>query len=84
MEKEPSIKKIFFGLLHSLYVLFRGLWTAVGGPRHVCPFYPSCGTYIQIVFSTLPFHVALWYSVRRVVSCHPWQTPRVDMPPVKK
>lgn len=82
MKKSVSIKKTVVISLHALYVLLREIWSAVGGPRHVCPLYPSCGTYIREVFITLPFYKAVWYSLGRIVSCHPWQKPHIDLPPV--
>ncbi|MBF0363608.1 MAG: membrane protein insertion efficiency factor YidD, partial [Oligoflexia bacterium] len=34
-------------------------------------FYPSCSEYSLQCFKTLPLHWALWYTVKRLLRCHP-------------
>jgi putative component of membrane protein insertase Oxa1/YidC/SpoIIIJ protein YidD len=75
------IKQAFFGFFHILYRIGRYIWTLFGGPKQVCPFYPTCGEYVKICFTTLPLHKALFYSFKRVLSCHPWREGTIDQPP---
>ena len=37
-----------------------------------CRFTPSCSNYAIESFQSLPFFKALWYSVRRILRCHPF------------
>jgi putative membrane protein insertion efficiency factor len=52
------------------------------GPR--CRFYPTCSEYSKICFDKLPFHLALWYSISRIVKCHPYNDGGFDPPPVER
>jgi uncharacterized protein len=38
----------------------------------VCRFTPSCSQYGYQAFQTYPFFKALWLTIRRISSCHPF------------
>ncbi|MDH4262656.1 MAG: membrane protein insertion efficiency factor YidD [Spirochaetia bacterium] len=46
-----------------------------------CRYYPSCSAYALVSFTFLPIHKALYYTVKRVLSCSPYSEGGVDMPP---
>ncbi len=38
------------------------------GPH--CRFYPTCSQYAHQAFDKFPFHIALWYSLKRLLKCN--------------
>ena len=36
-----------------------------------CRFYPTCSSYCLESLDKLPIHLALWYSVKRILKCNP-------------
>jgi putative membrane protein insertion efficiency factor len=36
-----------------------------------CRFLPTCSAYSKECFEQFPFPKALWYSLRRILRCHP-------------
>ena len=54
-------------------ILLRGYRLIVSPllPR-TCRFEPSCSAYAEEALRTLPLHVALYRSFRRVLRCHPF------------
>lgn len=49
-------------------------------PVQVCTYYPTCSEYaIAVIEKYGPFHGS-FLSVRRILSCHPWQKKHVDIP----
>lgn len=52
------------------------------GPR--CRFHPTCSEYSQQCFQSFPFPLALWYSLRRLIKCHPFHPGGHDPIPVHK
>ncbi|MEK7143243.1 MAG: membrane protein insertion efficiency factor YidD [Patescibacteria group bacterium] len=50
-----------------------------GRNKKVCVFYPSCSEY---AIASIEKHGALkggWYSFARILRCHPWQEPKIDL-----
>lgn len=52
------------------------------GPN--CRFYPTCSCYSKECFERFPFYLALWYSFRRIIRCHPFSPGGVDPVPGDK
>ena len=48
-----------------------------------CRFYPTCSSYTYKCFQLFPFHLALWYAVKRLIKCHPFSRGGFDPPPEK-
>ncbi|MBN13351.1 MAG: membrane protein insertion efficiency factor YidD [Opitutaceae bacterium] len=46
------------------YVLF--------GPNSGCRYQPTCSQYAIECFREMPSRKALFYSLRRILRCHPW------------
>ena len=36
-----------------------------------CRYHPSCSSYSIECFRELPFYKAMWYSMMRIIKCHP-------------
>ena len=49
-----------------------------------CRFYPSCSTYAVECFTKLPLHKAIWFSIKRILKCHPYSEGGVDPCPLGK
>jgi len=45
-----------------------------------CNFYPSCSEYAVESLKKHGFKKGLTYSMGRIFRCHPWTSPRVDLP----
>jgi len=45
-----------------------------------CRFYPTCSKYSQEVFIKYGFLKGLLKTIRRIVTCHPWNEGGVDLP----
>ncbi|PIP92818.1 MAG: membrane protein insertion efficiency factor YidD [Bdellovibrio sp. CG12_big_fil_rev_8_21_14_0_65_39_13] len=43
-----------------------------------CRYYPTCSQYSIECFKSFPFHKALWYSILRIFSCHPFSNGGFD------
>lgn len=52
------------------------------GPN--CRFYPTCSHYSKECFSRFPFHIALWYSMKRISRCNPYCKGGIDLVPGDK
>ena len=37
-----------------------------------CRFYPTCSEYTVQCFEKLPLHKAIFYSIKRILRCHPY------------
>jgi len=57
------------------YVLF--------GPNAGCRYQPTCSNYAVQCFQEMPFWKAFYYSVRRILRCHPWGGSGYDPVPGK-
>lgn len=44
-----------------------------------CVFYPTCSTYAKEAIEKYGAFKGLYLSFRRILRCHPWQTPKVDL-----
>ncbi|MDD0853773.1 membrane protein insertion efficiency factor YidD [Halobacteriovorax sp. GB3] len=51
------------------------------GPR--CRFHPTCSNYAKQCFTTLPWYWALYYSLTRILKCHPFHEGGYDPIPKK-
>jgi putative membrane protein insertion efficiency factor len=49
-----------------------------------CRYYPTCSSYCLECLDTLPIHLALWYSVIRILKCNPIFSGGVDEVPKLK
>jgi putative membrane protein insertion efficiency factor len=52
------------------------------GPK--CRFFPTCSHYSKECFERFPFHLALWYSFRRIIRCNPMCKGGLDPVPEAK
>jgi putative membrane protein insertion efficiency factor len=50
-------------------------------PHGFCPLYPSCSEYARQALVSHGTLKALWLIVRRLLRCHPFQKPHVDLVP---
>ena len=50
----------------------------LGLSRKTCIFYPSCSEYSKQAFLKYGIIKGLYLTVKRVLRCNPWNTPRVD------
>lgn len=50
------------------------------GPN--CRYYPSCSDYSRECFEKLSIFKALWYSCKRILSCHPFSKGGIDYPKI--
>ncbi len=48
-----------------------------------CVFYPSCSEYTKIAISRFGVLKGSYLGFRRILRCHPWNTPQVDEVPEK-
>lgn len=72
-----------WGLMRGLILILVRIYRRFIGPgigSH-CRFYPSCSAYALVSFTFLPIHKAFYYSTKRVLSCSPYSSGGVDMPP---
>jgi hypothetical protein len=56
-------------------------WLKAKFPHGYCKFYPSCSQYSKEAFIKFGFLRGLVLSVMRVLRCHPWAEPKIDMVP---
>ncbi|MBK23832.1 MAG: membrane protein insertion efficiency factor YidD [Halobacteriovorax sp.] len=64
-----------------LILIYQKLISPLLGPR--CRYYPSCSEYSKQCFDKFPFCVALWYSILRILRCHPFKDGGFDPVPEK-
>ncbi|MGI9118155.1 MAG: membrane protein insertion efficiency factor YidD [Minisyncoccia bacterium] len=48
-----------------------------------CIFYPSCSEYTKLAVARFGVLKGLYLGFRRILRCHPWNTPSVDPIPEK-
>lgn len=65
-----QIEQSIIRLLLIALKLYRGFVSFWLGPR--CRFYPSCSAYSEQALRELGLARGLYYSVRRLLSCHPF------------
>jgi uncharacterized protein len=56
-------------------------WLATRFPYGYCRHYPSCSEYSRQSLLKFGLPKGLFLSVRRVLHCHPWAEPSVDLVP---
>jgi putative membrane protein insertion efficiency factor len=69
--------KIFFVFLVKIYQILVSPFLGAN-----CRFHPSCSQYSLDCFQRLTFLQALWYSVRRITKCHPFNKGGYDPAPI--
>ena len=52
----------------------------LGKTKNICVFYPTCSDYAIGAIKKHGVFVGLFFSVRRILRCHPWQKPSIDQP----
>ncbi|WP_104116774.1 membrane protein insertion efficiency factor YidD [Arthrobacter sp. B1805] len=62
-----------------LLIAYRKVISPLYGP--VCRFYPSCSAYALEAVTVHGLVRGLWFAVRRLVRCHPWNAGGVDHVP---
>lgn len=50
---------------------------------HCCRFYPSCSHYATEAITTHGVAKGSWFSVKRILRCHPWHPGGVDLVPAR-
>jgi len=58
-------------------------WLKVKFPHGYCRFYPSCSEYAKQSFMRFGFIKGSYLSTKRIIKCHPWAEPKVDLVPEK-
>ena len=51
------------------------------GPVCSCRFHPTCSWYAREAFTSFGFFKGLWFTVRRLLRCHPWHPGGFDPVP---
>ena len=59
--------------------LYQLLISPLLGPR--CRFYPSCSQYAKEAVLKHGVFGGVWFAVRRILRCHPWNPGGVDLVP---
>ena len=75
---------IFIGLIGFYRLLVSPVLHSLLGANSGCRHEPSCSRYALECFRTHPAPVALYYSVRRVLRCHPLNPGGYDPVPPRK
>ena len=64
-----------------LFFVIRFVKTILIIPRGTCRYYPSCSEYAKEAIETLPFFIAIYLIVKRILKCNPFSTPGYDPVP---
>lgn len=72
------------GAIRLYQLLLSPIKYAIFGPNSGCRYQPTCSHYAIQCFRELGFREALYYSFRRVLSCHPWGGSGYDPVPSKR
>ncbi|MDR1834055.1 MAG: membrane protein insertion efficiency factor YidD [Propionibacteriaceae bacterium] len=66
-----------------LVIGFLKFWRAVISPLYgdVCKFYPSCSTYALRAVEVHGAARGSWYTLKRLLRCHPWSVGGYDPVP---
>lgn len=56
-------------------------WLKGKYPYGYCRHYPSCSEYSKLAISRLGLTRGGWLGLKRVLKCHPWSEPKVDLVP---
>lgn len=56
-------------------------WLKAKYPYGYCRFYPSCSEYAKQAIIKFGLLKATWLSVKRLLKCHPWAEPKIDLIP---
>jgi putative membrane protein insertion efficiency factor len=60
-------------------LLYQRLVSPFLGPR--CRFYPSCSQYAKVAVLKHGVLRGVWFAVRRILRCHPWNPGGIDLVP---
>ena len=63
---------LMLGLLRIYQWVFSPLKRVFFGPTCGCRFQPSCSCYAYDAFARFGFFRGLWFTLRRLLRCHPW------------
>ena len=69
------LKTFFIGLIN-FYQRNISIFT-----KRSCVFYPTCSEYAKEVINKYGIGKGAYLSLRRILHCHPWTTPRIDNVP---
>lgn len=72
------IGKIFILMIRAYQILISPLLGAN------CRFSPTCSTYCKECLESFPVHKALWYSLKRILKCHPFHSGGHDPVPEER
>lgn len=75
---KPISKKITIGILKG----YQYIISPILGPR--CRFYPSCSHYAIEAINEHGVASGFWFTLKRIVKCHPFHKGGVDLVPKKK
>lgn len=75
---DKTLSKIMIGLV----ILYRYTLSTLWGNR--CRFYPSCSQYSLTAFKEWGFVRGLFFTVKRLLRCHPFNPGGVDAVPKNK
>jgi len=56
-------------------------WLKGRFPHGYCRFYPSCSEYGKQSIIRFGLFRGLWLSAKRLLRCHPWADPKIDLIP---
>ena len=73
-----AVQKVLHGLIRGYQILISPLL----GPR--CRFHPTCSHYAADVIQQHGIRKGLWFSLRRLLKCHPFHPGGIDFPPNTK
>ena len=54
-------------------------WLKARFPYGYCRHYPSCSEYTKQAISKFGIFKGSWLSTKRLLRCHPWAEPKVDL-----
>ena len=69
------LKTFFIGLIN-FYQRNISIFT-----KRSCVFYPTCSEYAKEAINKYGPGKGTYLSIRRILHCHPWATPRIDNVP---
>jgi len=76
-------KQLSIGLINLYQLLLSPdhSWLKAKFPHGYCKFYPSCSQYSKEAIIKFGFFKGWYLGAKRIVRCHPWAEPKVDLIP---